>query len=48
MDPEELAKIREQCGCWEEDGGCLEDFPMECPHRTECIEGGEDQQVVST
>ena len=46
MDAKELEEVREQCGCYDEDAGCLEDFPPECPHRIECVEGGEDPEPV--
>jgi len=39
----ELEKARKDCGCWDEEVGCLEDYPDECPYCEECRKDAEGE-----
>jgi hypothetical protein len=32
----DLAKVREDCGGWDEEDGCVDDYDEECPFSEAC------------
>ena len=36
--PDTLDDARKVCGCWEEDLGCDDDYPEDCPIGSKCKE----------
>jgi len=50
MDKVELKKLRDECGAWDDEIGCVDDYPDECPFSTECEDEAneeDEQQSVS-
>jgi hypothetical protein len=42
-----IEEIRKKCEEWDEDIGCLVDYPEECPYHVECAEEeGTDEGVA--
>lgn len=40
---DELEEIREKCGAWDdEEGECMEDYPIECPFAGPCQDDAEE------
>ncbi len=33
---DKLEGIRKECGSWDEEMGCSEEYPDECPYKEEC------------
>ena len=44
MDKTMLAKSREECGAWDDELGCVDDYPEECPLSTDCEDAEEDEE----
>lgn len=44
MGKAELEKVREDCGSWGEEFGCLEGFPSDCPYYEECSKEAEESE----
>lgn len=43
----DIKKMREQCGAWDDELGCMEDYPEACPISTECEQAMEDEEAES-
>ncbi len=44
----DLESCRKTCESWDEEGGCLDDYPDECPLRTVCKEDAEEEGEEDT
>lgn len=40
----DIKKMREQCGAWDDELGCMEDYSEDCPISTECEQAMEDEE----
>ena len=40
----DLKAIREDCGVWDEEYGCLDGTPNECPYHVECQKDSEKEE----
>jgi len=39
-----LKMCREQCGAWDDELGCIDDYPDECPVADECKKLEEEEE----
>ncbi len=40
-----LAEERKDCGSWDEEMGCLDDYPEDCPVHEACKKEAEDPEL---
>lgn len=39
-----LDKARDDCGSWDEEFGCMDGYPEECPFNSECRSDAEEKE----